>query len=469
MSEISRWLITFLLNGVWQITAITVLAILCARLLRRMPSRYAHMVWGLALAACLLVPVTTVLIRTSIGATDATRGIDSVVAGSVSHASRGLSVPFHALSRSISFPPMLTRLLLWVYAALLFYRAMRLAWAAYRTSQVRKCAYARPLPPTLSRVTGQCMRAFSLPDVPVLCSSEASGPATVGFRRPVLILPEAFFTDSTPEDDLFSALSHELAHIRRRDFFFNLLYETVYVAVCFHPCAALIRARIAQTRELACDEMAARMLPSGAHYARSLLHIAQSVLSGAQSQSNYALGLFDTNALEERVMNILKTTTASRKWARSFRLTAACIVGAVTLGLSAFSLQLAAENAADLARFAGTWETKYKGRAFFTLKMSVTDGQLGGTCVHVTRVAWVDGELIPGTDETTTDKIVEARVSGQKLMLKIADGNDGSDAIPLEFTLIGKDDAEGKAIVDNNSEVPPPKIPWHFHRVSDAR
>jgi hypothetical protein len=41
MSEISRWLTTFLLNAVWQITAITMLAFVCVKLLRRMPSRYA--------------------------------------------------------------------------------------------------------------------------------------------------------------------------------------------------------------------------------------------------------------------------------------------------------------------------------------------------------------------------------------------------------------------------------------------
>src|SRR5260370_10543086 len=105
----------------------------------------------------------------------------------------------------------------------------------------------------------------------LLCSTEVSSPATVGFRRPVLLLPENFFTGDLTQDDLSSALSHEFAHVRRRDFVLNLLYEMVYLTVCFHPFAAFMRSRIAHTRELACDEMAVCMLPSGAHYASSLL------------------------------------------------------------------------------------------------------------------------------------------------------------------------------------------------------
>src|SRR4029077_12768801 len=124
-------------------------------------------------------------------------------------------------------------------------------------------------------------------------------------------LPETFFLDAFSEDDLSSAISHELAHALRHDFLFNLLYEIASLPVCFHPCAALILSRIAQTRELACDEIAAQMLPTTRRYATSLLHIAQSMFTGARS--DYALGLFDTNTLEERIMNILKTNNTRKK------------------------------------------------------------------------------------------------------------------------------------------------------------
>ena len=360
-------------------------------------------------------------------------------------------------------------MLLWVFAALLLYATARLVWMLYCTLSIRRRAYERKVPEALLKVAERCLRAFELRVVPILCSDEVAVSSTVGFRGPVLLLPENFFANELTEDDLFSALAHEFAHVRRHDFILNFLYEIVDVVVCFHPFTAFIRSRIAQTRELACDEMAARMLPSGANYARSLLHLAQSVLSGGQSQSTYALGLFDTNTLEERIVNILKTTTASTKWARTVRFLVVYLAGAAALGISVFSLKLAAENATDLKQFAGTWECKYKGRAFFTLRMAVKDGVLGGTAVHSTRVAWVDGELIPGTDETAQDRIFDTHASGQELLLKIADGPNVADPISLSFKLTGKDEAEVMPLVDQQGDVPPPTKPWHFQRVSDSK
>jgi hypothetical protein len=306
--------------------------------------------------------------------------------------------------------------------------------------------------------------------VSVLCTAELSGPATLGFGRPLLLLPETFFLDAFPEDDLFAAISHELAHVLRRDFLFNLLYEIVSLPVCFHPCTALILSRIAQTRELACDEIAAQMLPTTRRYATSLLHMAQSMF--IRARSNYALGLFDTNTLEERIMNILKIND-TRKKAQASKLIAVCLIGAASIGLSAFSLRLNnGSHSEDLAPFAGTWEAKYKGTAFFTVHLTLTDGTLGGTSVVGERWAILeDGELIPDGSELSTHKIVEATATGKKLLLKISGNKVGEDnsseAVRVELTLTGRDQAEGRVVpIGSNSGAPSPqKVAWLFHRI----
>jgi hypothetical protein len=356
-----------------------------------------------------------------------------------------------------------------VYGIVSLFRAARLAWFGYQTRRVSQLAYPRPLPPALARIVEHCARSFSLPNVSVLCTAELSGPATLGLGRPLLLLPETFFLDVFPEDDLFSAISHELAHVLRRDFLFNLLYEIASVPGCIHPCAALILSRIAQTRELACDEIAAHMLPTPKQYASSLLHIAQSMFTGARS--NYALGLFDTNTLEERIMNILKNND-TRKKARAVRLIAVCLIGAASIGLSAFSLRLNnAGRSEDLPLFAGTWEAKYKGATFFTVHLTLANGSLGGTCVLGERWAiLVDGELIPDGSELSTHKILEATASGKKLLIKISGNKIGdetsSEVVPVELTLTGGDQAEGRVVSGSNSDTPPPqKKPWHFQRI----
>lgn len=471
MSAVSNWLATCVLNAAWQITAITLVAMIGARLLRRAPSRYVHAAWVVALAACLFVPLMTLVIQVRDAhriATHAGAPNDAEAIGSSRFIKGGVPFSLHSRSRQVSFPPMLISLLLWTYATLLLFRSTELACASYRTSRIRKQALARPIPLSLSRAAERCRQMFSMQAVPIFCTTDATGPATIGVMQPILVLPESFFNGSLEELDLTCALSHEFAHIRRHDFLLNLLYELAYVLVCFHPCAALIMARIAQTRELACDEMAAGVSLSPGDYARSLLQIARSILSESRPKLNYGLGLFDTNTLEERVMNILSTTKTKWQWTRPKRWTTACLVAAVCLGLSAFSLRITGDGSpAELERFVGTWQTKYHGTVFFTFNIQSANGLLGGTCTHTDRLAYVDGELIPTGDKMSTEKIVEARVSGQRLLIKVAD--DPSDPIPFEFRLTGNGQAEVKVPLASSSGTPAPKKPWHLERVSAAQ
>ena len=469
MAQTSQLVATFILNATWQITAITALALLCTKLMHKAPSRFSHGVWIAALGACLLIPTATVVLQHREGtgrASEATPTDHSDWAKEPS--ARAVPLSFHSLSREVSFSPRILNALLLVYGIVLLFHVARLAWFGYQTRGVCQLAYPRPLPPDLARIVEHCARSFSLTCVSVLCTADLSGPATLGFGRPLLLLPETFFLDAFPEDDLFSAISHELAHIMRRDFLFNLLYQIASLPVCFHPCRALILSRIAQTRELACDEIAAQMLPTAKQYATSVLHMAQSMLTRAQS--NYALGLFDTNILEERIMNILKNNDTSKK-TRAVRLITVCLIGAASIGLSAFSLRLNNANRSENpALFAGRWEAKYQGATFFTVNLTLANGSLGGTCVLGERWTIVDGEFIPDGSELSSHKILEATASGKKLLLKISANKIGdensSEVVPVELTLTGGDQAEGRVVAGSNSDTPPPqKKPWHFQRI----
>lgn len=470
MAETSRLVATFVLNAIWQITAITALALLCAKLLHRAPSRFSHGVWIAALGACLLIPTATVVLQRGESVGRASEAAAIAQPGPAAGPSvRAIPVSLRSLSHSVSFPPRILYGLLCGYGLVLLFHVFRLAWLGYQTQHVCQLAYPRPLPPALARIVEDCVRSLSLPSVSVLCNPDLSGPATLGFRRPLLLLPETFFLDAFAEDDLSSAISHEVAHILRRDFLFNLLYQIASLPVRFHPCLALILSRIGQTRELACDEIAAQMLPTTRRYATALLHIAQSMFT--EARSDYGLGLFDTNGLEERIMNILKTNDTRRK--RAVRLIAVCLIGAASIGLSAFSLQLNNPSRSEnLALFAGTWEAKYKGTTFFTVHLTLTNGILGGMCVLGERWAILaDGELIPDGSQLSTHKISEATASGKKLLLKISDNKIGDESssgvVPVELTLTGRDQAEGRVVAGSDSDMPPPqKKPWHFQRVA---
>jgi hypothetical protein len=82
-----------------------------------------------------------------------------------------------------------------------------------------------------------------------------------------------------------------------------------------------------------------------------------------------------------------------------------------------------------------------------------------------------DGEFIPDGSELSTHKILEATASGKKLLFKISASKIGdessSEVVPVEFTLTGGDQAEGRVVAGADSDTPPPqKKPWHFQRIA---
>jgi beta-lactamase regulating signal transducer with metallopeptidase domain len=68
----------------------------------------------------------------------------------------------------------------------------------------------------------------------VLVSSDIDGPLCFGMLRPVILLPKSLYTDGTPEE-LRMVLSHELAHVERRDGWINLFQRIVESFLFFHP------------------------------------------------------------------------------------------------------------------------------------------------------------------------------------------------------------------------------------------
>jgi len=472
MDGISRILVAYLLNCFWQVTLIAALTLLCSFYLRRLPGRYRHNLWVLCLAACVLVPAATVVTqvrldrRARIAAT-APAEPDRPLA--VSRQGGWSFLSFGSRNRPVLFAPVLMNGLAFAYLALLLFRCGQLLWKYRQTSQIRNLAYEKVVPHRLKEAVEKCSELFGISSIPLLCAEQVESPSTVGWRIPVLLVPPSFFTDDVGEPELISALSHEMAHIRRRDFLLNLVYEVLSLPLCIHPATVLIKSRIAQTRELACDEMAASLLPSGKQYARSLLQLAQNIIAAAPSaKSNYAMGLFDTHVLEERIMNILRMSESTRRGSR-IRLAVVCgVIATASILCSAFSLHVSADTSSDdIQRFVGTWVTKYKGQTFITLKIKSESGVLGGSVIHVDRLdALEDGELVPSSDHFTEQEIVQAKVSGNKMELRIG----GHDSIYFEFNLTGPNAGEMRTVGDvgeSPDQAPPQKKPWHFERIAE--
>ena len=91
--------------------------------------------------------------------------------------------------------------------------------------------------------------------VRLLESTLVQVPTTVGWLRPVVLLPASALTGLTPQQ-LELILAHELAHIRRHDYLVNLFQVAVETLLFYHPAVWWVSRQIRIEREHACDDLA---------------------------------------------------------------------------------------------------------------------------------------------------------------------------------------------------------------------
>jgi beta-lactamase regulating signal transducer with metallopeptidase domain len=103
-------------------------------------------------------------------------------------------------------------------------------------------------------------------------SNAIVSPITVGALRAMVLLPVSALTLLGPEE-LEVVLAHELAHVRRADFFWNLVQTLAETLFFFHPAVWWISGRVRHERELCCDDLALTICPNPVVYASALFHL----------------------------------------------------------------------------------------------------------------------------------------------------------------------------------------------------
>ena len=97
-------------------------------------------------------------------------------------------------------------------------------------------------------------------------------PTTIGWLRPMILLPASTLTGLLPTQ-IEAILAHELAHIRRHDYLVNLLQSLLETLLFYHPAVWWVSRRIRDEREFCCDELAVEASGDPIVYARALVEL----------------------------------------------------------------------------------------------------------------------------------------------------------------------------------------------------
>lgn len=172
-------------------------------------------------------------------------------------------------------PLMPRRYLVFVVAAWLLgvaFCALRLAADSVRLRVLLRSA--EPAPDVWQVRLDRMARKMGVPRmVTLLQSAKVKAPCAARFLRPVVIAPVSVFTALSARD-LEMIIAHELAHIRRHDFFVNLLQRVAESLLFFNPAARWVSAVIRVERENCCDDAAVLATGNKLGYARALTELA---------------------------------------------------------------------------------------------------------------------------------------------------------------------------------------------------
>lgn len=283
-----------LIHFLWQGAVVGLIAALLLAVLRKRSAsvRYSVAIAGLAfMAACPLV--TIALLPTNSAGASASRtvneesfsfdtiGLDVIVVSPTEATSDAVTThTHHAIAQSkpaLRFTERLAVATPWIAAvwfigATLLSLRLLLAWC--RVRQMTRVGLGPVDRAVRSLFDGLCARMALRRTVRIFESSMTTVPATVGWLRPIVMLPATAITGLSQEQ-LVAVLAHELAHVRRHDYAINLIQGAIETLLFYHPAVWLLSARIRTERENCCDDRAVAVTGKPAEYARALAQLAE--------------------------------------------------------------------------------------------------------------------------------------------------------------------------------------------------
>lgn len=110
-------------------------------------------------------------------------------------------------------------------------------------------------------------------NVRVFLSEQVGTPLTIGFLKPIILVPMASINHLSTQQ-MEAVLLHEMAHIKRYDYLVNILLSIAEIALFFNPFTQLISKSIRKERENSCDDWVLQFQYEAPVYAEALLRIA---------------------------------------------------------------------------------------------------------------------------------------------------------------------------------------------------
>ncbi|MEM1123861.1 MAG: M56 family metallopeptidase, partial [Bacteroidota bacterium] len=275
IAEIFGWTI---LHSLWQIT---VIALILKLLLLWTSKKAAALRYWMSLSALLLVVVWSSATFLTLWNDHSTNEIIAVsnslandTAATFDQATNAVSTTlYQQFSQQLAyllapFAPNLA--LLWLLGMVFF--ASRVVTGLFKLHQLSVNGI-QPLPEKWQHQFEQLKQLSGIHrKVNLRLSTIVGVPITYRFFRPIILLPFSLFSGLSDEQ-IEVLLLHELAHIKRYDYLFNLIQSCIEVVFFYHPLVWWMSQKVRSEREHCCDDQVLQIRHQPMLYARTLTQI----------------------------------------------------------------------------------------------------------------------------------------------------------------------------------------------------
>lgn len=261
----SDWLQTLgwtFVHSLWQIA---VTGLLLYVVLRLIPGRSAHVRYTISTMAIWLIVImalSTFIIMLP-GAKQITEVTGNVLL--MKSTSSETLVDQLTIWLESNMPMMLT---IWLGGVLIL--MIRLLFSLGWVSHIRSTAL---LSPDIQGTLDDIIHRLHLKINPVATESgHVSSPVTIGHLKPLILFPIGIINQLTP-GEVEAILTHELAHIVRRDYLSNLIQSFIETLFYYHPVTWWISGVVRSERENRADDLAISWCGDHLGYAKALLTV----------------------------------------------------------------------------------------------------------------------------------------------------------------------------------------------------
>jgi bla regulator protein blaR1 len=192
-------------------------------------------------------------------------------------------------------------LIVLIWFIFFLFKSVKMFACIIYNQQVRNRQVSEPSAIWVKKVAALAEKLQIKKAVKLLQSGYVKMPVVVGHLKPIILIPIGLMAGLPPEQ-IEAILLHELAHVRRNDYFVNFLQNIAEAIFFFNPGLLWISALLREERENCCDDIAVTQTQNKIGFVQALISFKEHELYG----SKYATAFpGKKNYLMRRVSRIL--------------------------------------------------------------------------------------------------------------------------------------------------------------------